>query len=374
MRNALTRSWQERLRYGGRWVLMAGCLTIGLVAVGSAGRAVAADQLVTSEGTMFGTITDISPDAIDFDGTRGGRQKISVADIVMVQFGDEPRAVTDAKRLLLEDDYAAALAALAGVETADLDEAVVAIRAEGDYVRAAATAGQPPATGTELPAAQQLVEGFLDRYSRTIHRYAMLELAGRLALAAGDVEAAIARYQELASGPPAVAIRAARLEGDALLGAGQPQEATAAFQRALAIRAGDAASQREKWAAELGVAGSLVTQQRPVEAVAAIRQVLAAAEVPASGDRQAERLIAAGYGLLGKACLAADQQQDALVAYLTVDLVYPSDPGLHAEALAHLVALWREGGYPQRAAEARRRLEQQYPASRWSAALSADGS
>ena len=374
MRNALTRSWQERLRYGGRWVLMAGCLTIGLVAGGSAGRAVAADQLVTSEGTMFGTITDISPDAIDFDGTRGGRQKISVADIVMVQFGDEPRAVTDAKRLLLEDDYAAALAALAGVETADLDEAVVAIRAEGDYVRAAATAGQALATGTELPAAQQLVEGFLDRYSRTIHRYAMLELAGRLALAAGDVEAAIARYQELASGPPAVAIRAARLEGDALLGAGQPQEATAAFQRALAIRAGDAASQREKWAAELGVAGSLVTQQRPVEAVAAIRQVLAAAEVPASGDRQAERLIAAGYGLLGKACLAADQQQDALVAYLTVDLVYPSDPGLHAEALAHLVALWREGGYPQRAAEARRRLEQQYPASRWSAALSADGS
>lgn len=373
MRNAPTRSWQERLRRGCRWLLLAGCLTFSLVAGSSAGRAVAADQLVTREGTVFGTIASIAPDAIDFDGTSGGRQKISVADIVMVQFGDEPRAVTDAKRLLLEDDYAAALAALAGVETADLDEAVVAIRAEGDYVRAAATAGQALATGTELPAAQRLVDGFLGRYSRTIHRYAMLELAGRLALAAGEVEAAIARYQELAAGPPAVAIRAARLEGDALLGAGRPQEATAAFQRALAIRAGDTASQREKWAAELGSAGSLIEQQRPVEAVAAIRQVLAAAEAPASGDRQAERLIAAGYGLLGKACLAADQQQDALVAYLTIDLVYSGDPALHAEALAHLVELWREGGYPQRAAEARRRLEQQYPASRWAAALSADG-
>jgi outer membrane protein assembly factor BamD (BamD/ComL family) len=67
--------------------------------------------------------------------------------------------------------------------------------------------------------------------------------------------------------------------------------------------------------------------------------------------------------------LANHREQDGLIAYLTVDLVHSSDPDSHAEALYRLQELWDQGRYPQRASEARRRLEADYPESAWAARL-----
>ena len=57
------------------------------------------------------------------------------------------------------------------------------------------------------------------------------------------------------------------------------------------------------------------------------------------------------------------KNQEALIAYLTVDLVYNTNPDIHAESLLQLIELWTQGGYPRRAAEAREKLVNRYPES-----------
>lgn len=329
------------------------------------------DKVVTGEGEIFGTVISNSPNAIEFDSKPGGRRQVGVAELVSLKFGEEPQSLTDARRCLLRGDYHNALVAYSGITPSDREAASVLVRAECDYVRAAAMARQVLAAGTPVGPAQEAVETFLSRYSRTIHRYEIVELAGRLALSTGDSNAAIDWFRQLAEGPSALAIRASRLEGEALLAAGDPVAAAAAFEQALEVHAGDAASRQEKLAAKLGRAGSLIERGQANEAVKSIRQLLAVVEPSQITGAHAAKIVAKGYVLLGRGWLAVDQPQDALLAYLAVDLVYPGDPSLHAESLFRLAELWAAGGYPQRAAEARDRLVSRYPESQWAAALSA---
>ena len=69
------------------------------------------------------------------------------------------------------------------------------------------------------------------------------------------------------------------------------------------------------------------------------------------------------YSLLGQSFLEMQQNQKALIAYLTVDLVYNTNPDIHAESLLQLIKLWAEGGYPLRAMETREKLVNSYPES-----------
>ncbi|MFM9197316.1 MAG: hypothetical protein ACKOWG_16575, partial [Planctomycetia bacterium] len=65
------------------------------------------------------------------------------------------------------------------------------------------------------------------------------------------------------------------------------------------------------------------------------------------------------------------KDQDALISYLTVDLVYNGLPESHAEALFNLGELWEKGNNPERAGEARQSLKTLYATSPWAAKLEA---
>ena len=78
--------------------------------------------------------------------------------------------------------------------------------------------------------------------------------------------------------------------------------------------------------------------------------------------------------MLGAAYLAAgDKDQDALISFLTVDLVYNGSPESHAEALAKLSELWEKAKNPERAREARKLLQESYPTSPWAKKAAAAG-
>jgi len=339
------------------------------------GRGRAADRLVTRSGSTLGEVVEITPGAIEFRplGASGRPDRVSVDEIVSLTFADEPGRVAEARQLLKEGDLPAAAAVIDEVTPAQLETASAAVRAEHAFIKAAAAGRQAVARGDNLAAGIAAVEQFLERFSRTIHRYEMLELAGDLELAAGRPDAAIARYRELESGPPSLAIRAARRQAEALLAAGRAEAAMPVLAAAVMLPAADPASQRERFAAQLGQADCLIAVDRPAEAVPAIRELLAAAEVPTVDDRQLRRQLSRAYALLGRAALAEGREQDALIAYLTVDLVHAADAESHAESLFRLVELWTRGRYPKRAAEARRQLEVAYPQSSWAARLAAEG-
>ena len=68
---------------------------------------------------------------------------------------------------------------------------------------------------------------------------------------------------------------------------------------------------------------------------------------------------------------AGGKDQDALISFLTVDLVYNTVPDSHAEALYNLGELWERGSQPERAREARQSLKTSYPVSPWAKKLDA---
>ena len=84
-----------------------------------------------------------------------------------------------------------------------------------------------------------------------------------------------------------------------------------------------------------------------------------------SSDPEEGDLLGRGYNVLGEAFRAAGKDQDALISYLTVDLVYNSNPQNREEALFNLVELWKRGNFAERAREAQEQLESTYPNSPW---------
>ena len=80
-------------------------------------------------------------------------------------------------------------------------------------------------------------------------------------------------------------------------------------------------------------------------------------------NSQQKALLAEAYIKKGDCYQALGESKEALIAYLHVDVLFPSEPGLHAEALYHLSNLWGKVQKPERGTEARAVLQQQYPDS-----------
>ena len=78
------------------------------------------------------------------------------------------------------------------------------------------------------------------------------------------------------------------------------------------------------------------------------------------------------FGVLGDAQRAiGDKDRDAIISFLTIDMVHNLLPEEHAEALFNLVELWDKTNNPERAREARQDLETTYPDSPWTKKLRA---
>ena len=125
----------------------------------------------------------------------------------------------------------------------------------------------------------------------------------------------------------------------------------------------DTASAAQKRAAELGTARCLARQGKGADAIAAVERTLVAAD-PADADGLGQ-----AYNALGDAFRSVGKDQDAIIAYLTVSMVYNAVAENRAEALFHLVQLWDQAKYPQRAEEARQELASAYPDSVWARKL-----
>ena len=120
------------------------------------------------------------------------------------------------------------------------------------------------------------------------------------------------------------------------------------------------ALQVDKKLAKLGMARCLKQTGKHDEAVKLVKGV------EKQADPEDKEVLARAYNALGDAYRAAgDKDQDALIAYLTVDLVYNTAAASHAEALYNLAGLWEKVKNPERAREARKMLEDTYPTTPW---------
>jgi len=344
----------------------------------------AVDTVTLTDGSeVDGTITSLAPGDVEIEQEPGGRpEKISIAAVRDVRFGDEPESLSSGRGLLERGDGPGAVAELAKIAEIELQEGVAGPRVRQEHAFVTVAAEALAAGPEQRPAAIKALAEFLDRNARSHHFYAGQELLGDLLAESGDLSAAAAAYEQLDGGPPALRIRSANLQAALLIRQERYAEAAREFAAAERIPLPElgkpstikleqtsrelalAAATAERQSAMLGRARCLAKTGKAAEAVAAARVVIAEAD-PENRD-----LLAAAYGTLGECQRAAgNQDTDALISFLTVDLVYNAIPEWHARALFNLVQLWGASNQPERARQAAQLLTTTYPESTWAKQL-----
>lgn len=349
------------------WMMVAS-IVIGL-ASGSIAWGQAAGTLVAPGGkSLSGTILGTSPNDVEIEDQAGDIKRVPIDRIQEVQFGDEPPALRSARTFFMGGRPAEAIDELSKIEPSELEGVAALVLAEVDFVKAAAAGRLAAQTGDGVAAAEKDVAGFLTKHARSHHVYEMQQVLADLRAKAGRFNDAEAAYAALAKGPAAFKVQAASGKAGLLFDQGKFAEAAREYDAALAIAATDDASLARKRLATLGKARSFARVDKQADAIALVTGLIS------QTDPEDREFLSRAYAALGAIYAGMKgKDQDALISYLTVDLVYNSVPECHAEALYQLTGLWKRVRQDQRANEAAQTLRDAYPQSQWTKTLAGAG-
>lgn len=329
----------------------------------------AAGRLVAPNGkTMSGTILGTSPTDVEIEDENGDLKRVPLDKIAEVQFSDEPPKLASARSFLARGRPGDALGELESVLESELEGIPAIVLSEMEFAKAAAAGQLAVESGDGIPVAEAAVAGFLSKHPRSHHFFEMQQLLGDLRLKAGNYAAAMQAFDTLSKGPSAFKIQASSGKGQILVKQDKFADAVREYDAALAIAASDDASLARKREAALGKAQALSRLGRHDDALALAKATINEA------DPEDRRLLSRAYATLGGLYRATGgKDQDALIAYLTVDLVYNSAPESHAEALYYLSQLWGKAREDERARQSGQMLRDAYPQSGWAKKLAAGG-
>ena len=368
----MTWNWRSSRRVSGRlWKASTlSAILLGVVmACPNPAFGQAPGRLVAPNGkTLSCTIIGTSPTEVEIETEEGDSKRVPLEKIAEVQFSDEPPKLTSARSFLMQGRAEDALGELQSVVKTELEGVPALVLAEMDFVKAAATGRGAVESGDDLPAADTTVAGFLSKYPRSHHFFEMQQLLGELRVKAGNFEGAAQALDALSKGPSAFKIQASNGKGQVFIAQGKFADAVREFDAALAVNAGDEASLSRKREAALGKARALSQLGKHDDAIKLAKATINEA------DPEDRNLLSRAYVVLGGLYRAMEgKDQDALIAYLTVDLVYNSVPESHAESLYYLSQLWSKAREEQRARQSGQLLRDAYPQSGWAKKLAGAG-
>jgi len=333
---------------------------------GQAGAEVPGRLLLGSGPAISGNIVAVSPMGVEIE-VRGEQQTVPIERIREVTFAAEPQSLKAARVAIMRGQAAQAVDDLGKIEAAEMEGAEQLIVDELAFVRAAAVGGQAAASGENLAAGEKAVRDYLGKHAQSHHVFPMQELLAKLLARGGKFADAAAALAPLDRGPPAYRVRAMVSRGGLFYDQKKYDEALREFAAAGQITTDpkDSASTAQKRGAEFGTARCLARQGKGADAVASVERIVG------ETDPDDVEILGQAYNVLGDAWRSVGKNQDAIIAYLTVSLVYNSVGETRAEALYNLAQLWDQAKYPQRAEEARQELASAYPDSPWARKLSA---
>jgi tetratricopeptide (TPR) repeat protein len=344
-----------------------GCLIgIGALLLGLAWPALASaqqqfDSVVGERGApSFGAIAEITRVQITLD-TPQGRKLFPVNEVQKVTFKDEPRELRAARDGILRGQLENARTELDKISLDGI--ARKEIVQDIEFYKAYCDGRLALVGGGDKAAAVRALRTFVEAppNSQTFHYYAAVELLGDLAVALASYDNGVKYYNMLSEAPwPDARLKGAILEGNAMVSNGMYAEALAKFDSVLAASLDDARAREQKLLATLGRAVCLAGTGKPDEGIA-----LATKIIDDNNSQEKPVLFAKAYNALGTCYLQAGKREDALLAFLHVDLLFTQDPDAHAEALYHLSALWKAMNKSERALKARSLLESRYSGSSW---------
>lgn len=322
----------------------------------------AADRIIATDNKTLasGEVVAVTPNAVDVLDKDGETKKFPIEQIREVQFGGEPQSLKSSRSMLYRGRYKDAADEVAKIEAAEMEGATDLIIQEKEFVEAASKTQAAMAAGQSPAESSKLVQSFIKNHPKSHHAYYLYELLGDVYAKLEEPAKAQVEYDKVASAPaPAFKVRAACAKARMLLRQKKYAEGIVAFEQALEIEANDDASKAQKREAQLGKAACFIGDGKSVEAVSMVKEIIK------STDPEEKELLGAAYNVLGLAYRNLNQDQEAIISFLSVDLVYNSSPVNHAEALGNLTELWEKAKMPERSRDAMQILEQSYPTSPW---------
>jgi tetratricopeptide (TPR) repeat protein len=306
-----------------------------------------------SGGTVNGTIKSIGKTEVVIDKTAGAADTIPVNDIDVIFFDGEPPAMKSVRSSTASGAYTYALSTLEKIDSSTLTRPEV--QQDVHFYRALCHARMALASNTKLQDAGTEMLAFVNANPSSFHALAANELVGDLLMALDKPELAQKYYAEVAAAPfPDLKMKAGILNGRALVAQKKYPEAEKAFADViqLASQQKSPAGENEKVIATLGNADCLANEGKVDEAIKQVQAVIKGLD-PENEPLQADAFLTLGNCYLKQ----PSAKKDALLAFLHVDIVYPSQTQAHIAALRHLAVLWNDLGKPDRSAAATETLK-----------------
>lgn len=321
----------------------------------------AEDLIKTGNRKIVGKVTEITATEVTAQ-VLGTSEKVPVNEIEDLAFEEDPAPLKQARVEAVTGRYHEALAALEKVDLAQVSRA--AVKQDVEFYRALCASRLALAGEGAIQTAGAQMRRFLTDNAQSYHYFQACEVVGDLLVALGQFPKAREYYDLVGKAPwPEYQVRAAVAAGESLLAENKADEALKVFERAQAMSLGNPRGELLRLAAVIGQARGLAETGKADEAVKLADGVIAKA------DAEDTALLARAYNAKGAALEKAGKPQEALFAFLRVDTLYSAESAAHAEALYHLVQIWKDVKKPERSNEARRVLATQYKESRWNRAL-----
>jgi tetratricopeptide (TPR) repeat protein len=320
----------------------------------------AADDTIKKAGDppLKCSISSIDKNEVQY--TKGGKDEtVPTYEIDSIRLGDEPPQLNLIRNQVNNGAYENALRALDRLNTDSIERAEV--KAEVQYLRAYSNARLALGGSGDVSEAGKQIKAFIDANPNSYHFYSANELAGDLLVALGRYDLATNFYKALAAAPAdAYKIRAGIDIGKAKLAEKKYPDALTEFDTALGLAEKGKSPETQKLSATLGKASCLAQTGQPEEGVKLAETVISKLP-PEEVDLHAWAYVVQGN------CYRQmpDHTKQALLAFLHVDVLYFSNPQLHAEALWNLASLWQDLKRTDRASQASSLLKERYPNSSW---------
>ncbi len=332
-------------------------LAIGASLIATSCYAQDADKIYPNSGTVAtGKIVETTRNNVVAE-VRGVKENFPSNEIQRIVYETEPPLLTRAKELVLGGQWEEAHDSLKKVPkdaitrdeaSRDLEyyfglvETQLALQGQGDPV-----------------AAETRLRNYVGLNPQSFHFYEAADALGSLAASVGGHDRAAKYFAALASAPfPEYKLKAQYMLGTSQLSVGNAAEARKAFSEAVAASADNQEAKRYQKLSKLGLIRCETADKKTDDAIKSLRAMVS------ESDATDSQLFAQIYNAIGEAHRQAGQEEEALLAYLHTDLLFTSDPNQHAEALYYLSQLFLKTD-PQRAADAKARLQSQHTNSSW---------
>lgn len=310
-----------------------------------------------------GEITTVNKTEVTIKPRTGEAQKIPANDIVSIKWDGEPAKLSIAKGDEERGNFEKAL----DTYTDAHKDATGKLKTYLDFLIARTMAKQALEDESKIDDAIKKMEAYLKANADHVGHYEGQSFLGQLYGAKGEYAKAQTAFEGLGKAPwKDYQIAAKVAVGRMQLKQNNIDGATKTFGEAASGNAESDSEKARRAEALVGQAACLVKQSKHDEALKLIDEVIKATSTDEAGT------MAFAYVLQGDCYQAQNKAKDAALAYLHVPVLFPKEKAAHAEALYHLAKISGTIGQPDRAAEARDQLLEDFPKSEWAKKLQAE--